>query len=234
MPALVKAGYRVIVPDTRGCGLSDMPKKTSAYHIDLIVSDLVGILDTLSIKNTILVGHDWGAAICWTAIWEHPDRFNRFAALSVGHLTAYGKAPIKQKIMAYYMLLFQFKWISEWLLQRGNWWLFKKIVGGNNEVNNWIEKLSRPGRLTACINYYRANKAMLIPRNHPNAEVPVMGIWGEGDIALCEEQMIATADYTNKGFEYHRVSNGGHWLQLDKPDEVSNLLISYFGKDLSE
>jgi pimeloyl-ACP methyl ester carboxylesterase len=33
IPALVSAGYRVIAPDTRGCGETDMPRGVSWYRL---------------------------------------------------------------------------------------------------------------------------------------------------------------------------------------------------------
>ena len=34
IPALVAAGYRVIAPDTRGCGQTSMPNDCSAYRME--------------------------------------------------------------------------------------------------------------------------------------------------------------------------------------------------------
>jgi pimeloyl-ACP methyl ester carboxylesterase len=85
IPALVEAGYRVIAPDLRGFGATDAPPNEADYHIDLLVADLIGILDALEVDNVHLVGHDWGSAICWHTCLRHPDRIDRYAALSVGH-----------------------------------------------------------------------------------------------------------------------------------------------------
>src|SRR5512140_1209322 len=60
IPALVTAGYRVIAPDTRGCGDSEVPPRVKDYRVDRLVSDLVGLLDALRIEKVRLVGHDWG------------------------------------------------------------------------------------------------------------------------------------------------------------------------------
>jgi len=44
---LAKAGYRVIVPDQRGYNLSDKPKGVSAYHIDILAQDVIGLIDNM-------------------------------------------------------------------------------------------------------------------------------------------------------------------------------------------
>ena len=72
IPALVKAGYRVIAPDMRGCGLSDAPTATRDYKVSHLVSDLVCLLDALQIRKVRLVAHDWGALICWQLCMRIP------------------------------------------------------------------------------------------------------------------------------------------------------------------
>ena len=54
-------------------------------------------------------------------------------------------------------LFFQIKGLSEWMFTRGNWWLWRKRIRYDPEFERWKAELSRPGRLTAAINIYRAN-----------------------------------------------------------------------------
>jgi pimeloyl-ACP methyl ester carboxylesterase len=51
IPALVAAGYRVIVPDLRGYGLSDAPARVEDYDIAQLTGDLVGLLDALGVND---------------------------------------------------------------------------------------------------------------------------------------------------------------------------------------
>jgi soluble epoxide hydrolase/lipid-phosphate phosphatase len=62
---LVAAGYRVIAPGQPGFGVTEAPSETKAYTIENYVTDLAALLDTLGLKKVLLVGHDWGAAVCW-------------------------------------------------------------------------------------------------------------------------------------------------------------------------
>src|SRR5882672_6584737 len=82
--ALVDAGFRVIAPDLRGFGDAPRPPDPSSYGISLVIGDLLGILDALSIRKVQLVAHDWGAAVGWRFAADHPDRISRYVALSVG------------------------------------------------------------------------------------------------------------------------------------------------------
>ena len=59
VPALVDAGFQVIVPDQRGYGASDKPVEVDAYAIPFLAIDVTAILDALSIERAHVVGHDW-------------------------------------------------------------------------------------------------------------------------------------------------------------------------------
>ena len=233
IPALVAAGYRVIAPDQRGFGLTEAPLETKAYAIENYVADLAALLDALGLKKVLLVGHDWGAAVCWKFCTRHPERVDRYVAVSVGHPTAYAKSPLKQKIKAYYIIFFQIKGLSEWMVTRANWWLWRKRIRYDPEFERWEAELSRPGRLTAAINIYRANLKLMLPQNWPKVKVPVMGVWGEGDVALVEEQMIASEKYVSASWRYERIGDrSGHWLMLSAPDKFNAVLLDYLKADV--
>jgi pimeloyl-ACP methyl ester carboxylesterase len=228
IPALVQGGFRVIAPDLRGFGDSDMAPHTSGYKIDEFVADLIAILDALGVNDTVrLVGHDWGAAVGWQTCMQHPDRIDRYAALAVGHPTAYAHGGVVQKLKAYYILFFQIPWLSEKAVSSADWWLWRQMLRYDAELPTWKEDLSRPGRLTAAIDIYRANLGLILPKDWPKVTVPVLGIWGEGDVALAEGQMIKSQDYVTSSWRYERVPRGTHWLQLEAPDRVNALLLDY-------
>lgn len=232
IPVLVAAGYHVIAIDTRGCGLSDIPARRDQYALPHLVADIAAVLDHFGIDQVRLVAHDWGAVIAWQFCMAHPDCVERFIALSVGHPTAYASAPLSQKLKGYYILLFQIPWLPEWLLRLGNWRMLGLLTKSPNEVPNWRERLSRPGRLTAAIDYYRANFALLLPRQWPKVAVPVMGIWSDRDVALGREQMENTGNWVTGPWRFEVVSGVGHWFQLDAPDQVNSLLLDYLKADL--
>lgn len=227
IPALVAAGFRVIAPDTRGCGDSAILPSVADYHVDKLVADLVALLDALGIDKVRLVAHDWGAAISWKLVTAHPERVDRYVALSVGHLAAYTRGGLLQKLKGYYVLLVQLRGISEFLLTRWNWLGFRLVTRYTPEFEHWRAALERPGRLTAALNYYRANLKMFFTRNHPPVTVPVLGIWSSEDIALAESQMVNTRDYVHAPWQYRRIDGAGHWLQLNAPDQINPILVDY-------
>lgn len=229
IPALVAAGYRVIAPDLRGCGLSDAPAQTSAYRVENLVADLKALLDELGVAKVRLVGHDWGSIVGWMFCLAHPQRVDRYVAMSVGHPGAYARASLEQKLKGWYVVFFQLRGLAEWLLKLGHWWLFRTLIRFPSETAQVIARLSRPGRLTAAINYYRANLRLIFRRRWAKAQVPVLGLWSDGDKFLAESQMAASRDLVDAPFRYERVDGANHWLQLTAPDRVNALLLDYLG-----
>ena len=39
-----------------------------------LTADVVGLIDALGEEKAILIGHDWGAPICWNTAVLHPER----------------------------------------------------------------------------------------------------------------------------------------------------------------
>jgi pimeloyl-ACP methyl ester carboxylesterase len=112
MPALAAAGYRVVAPDMRGYGGSDKPGPVDDYDIRHTTGDLAGLVDALGETSAILVGHDWGAIVCWNAMLLHPQKFSALAAMSVPFGGRAAGPPIEGmkarfKDNFYYILYFQ-------------------------------------------------------------------------------------------------------------------------------
>jgi pimeloyl-ACP methyl ester carboxylesterase len=227
IPILVGAGYRVIAPDQRGCGESGMSAARGDYAVANLVADVVGLLDTLGIAKVRLVAHDWGAVVGWQLCLQHPERIDRYVALSVGHPLAYARASFEQKLMGWYVLFFQIPRLAERALRWRNWWLFRRLTRFEAEAPNWIAKLGRRGRLTAALNSYRANLGLISPGHRPHAHVPVMGVWSDGDLFLAESQMLATQKLVDADWRYERIPGANHWMQLTAADRVNDLLLDY-------
>lgn len=83
IPALVKAGYHVIVPNQRGYGNSSCPPEVTAYDIEHLTGDLVALLDYYGYQDAVFVGHDWGANVVWNLALLHPERVTKVINLSL-------------------------------------------------------------------------------------------------------------------------------------------------------
>lgn len=230
VPALAQAGYRVIVPDLRGCGDTDAPPGVAAYRLEHLVGDLIGVLDHLHVSRAKVVGHDWGAVVGWVLAVRHPERVERYVALSVGHPMAYARAGLEQKLKGWYTLFFQWRGVAERALRAGNWALFRRVIAQPAEIERWTARLSRPGRLTAALNYYRANLAEVLFGKLPPARVPVLGVWSRGDRFLSEDQMTGSERWVQGPWSYVCVDGAGHWMTVEAPARINALLIDYFAQ----
>src|SRR5438874_2312493 len=104
IPALVAAGFRVLVPDQRGFGQSDKPEGVEQYQFQLLLGDVLGLLDQAGVERAHVVGHDWGASVAWGLASFAPARVARLAALSVSHPATYF-GPLSQYEKSWYVPL---------------------------------------------------------------------------------------------------------------------------------
>jgi pimeloyl-ACP methyl ester carboxylesterase len=77
-------GFRTIVPDHMGCGLSDKPGiDRYDYRLKSRVNDVETLLDELGVtRNITLVLHDWGGMIGMAYAVRHPERIRRLVVMN--------------------------------------------------------------------------------------------------------------------------------------------------------
>ena len=78
---LVNAGFRCIVPDHIGCGLSDKPSDYP-YTLERRIEDVAQLVDHLGIQSFSLVVHDWGGAIGLGLAGRRPQAVQKIVALN--------------------------------------------------------------------------------------------------------------------------------------------------------
>lgn len=232
IPVLAEAGYKVIAPDLRGFGDSDAPEGKEHYITDKIVGDVLALMDYLGVSQASVVGHDWGAIIGWILSICHPELVNRYVAISVGHPKAYRGAGLKQKLRAWYAMAIQLYGIAEKTTRVNDWFILRKLTKDHPETRHWIEDLSRSGRLTAGMNWYRANLMKMLQGNFLPSKVPAFGLWSNGDIFLTEDQMKNSAAYVDAPWRYEKIEGSSHWIPLDASERLNQLLIEYIKQPL--
>ena len=90
-PYLVKAGYRVYLPDLPGYGRSEKPSDFS-YSVHDEAEAVVGFLDALGLKQVDLGGWSMGGGIVQHVAFRHPERVRRlmlFASIGLNRMPAF-------------------------------------------------------------------------------------------------------------------------------------------------
>ncbi|MBV9336632.1 MAG: alpha/beta hydrolase [Solirubrobacterales bacterium] len=245
IPALARAGLRVIAPDMRGYNLSSKPRDVSLYEPRRLAHDLRELIAERGATRAFVAGHDWGGAVAWIAAMAHPEAVERLAILNVPHprrmLEALSR-PGKQLARSWYMFFFQLPWLPEETVRAGDWWFFRYGFERDarpgaftpDDLARYRAAWSQPGAATATINYYRASlRRQAAHRADADAELrrvqaPTLVIWGERDRHLGAELAEPDrADVPNLQ-RVVRLPDASHWVQHDEPERVSALLIDFF------
>ena len=227
IPGLVAAGFRIIAPDQRGFGQTSAPAKTSDYYIAQIAADAIALLDALGVERAALMGHDWGAVIGWQLAADHPDRFSSYVALSIGHPNAMVHSDFRQKLKSWYFGLFLLRNIGEAVVRAFDFMALGWMTLHDSEMENWRADLSRPGRLTAGMNWYRANVLAMAKSPFPPARISVLGLIGSDDVALNPRQMEQSSRYVDAPFRCEIIEGAGHWMPVHSAAEIESRAVDF-------
>jgi pimeloyl-ACP methyl ester carboxylesterase len=236
--SLATAGFRVIVPDQRGYNLSGKPSGVATYALTELVSDVIAIADQLGKEKVFLAGHDWGAAVAWSAALLHPQRIAKLAVLNVPHPSVMRKflsTRPRQALRSWYMFFFQIPWLPEAVFSAFNFRvgvraLLRSSRQGtftNEDLVQYRAAWSQLGALTGMINWYRALFRTRAKFPDKTVRVPTRILWGERDDFLLAEMAHESLRYCTNA-ELFTFANATHWLQHEEPARVSELLIDFF------
>jgi epoxide hydrolase 4 len=243
LPALAAAGFHAVAPDMRGYNLSDRPRAWREYDTDRLADDVVGLIGHFGATRTLLVGHDWGAAVAYATAMRHPEAVTRLAILNVPHPERMlaGFRTLRQLRKSWYMFFFQIPLLPEWSLTRGGFSFAKRSLRAGSAPQSFTDEdlaqyeqaWSRPGALTGMINYYRAalrqSPRGALSRLRP-IEAPTLVIWGERDQHLGAELAEPKRELVpNVRMEW--LPQAGHFVQHDAAERVNELLIEFLRED---
>ena len=235
---LAEAGFRVIVPDQRGYNLSSKPRGVASYALTELVSDVIAIADELGQKQILLAGHDWGAAVAWSAALLHPKRIAKLAVVNVPHPSVMGrflKTQPRQILRSWYIFLFQIPWLAETIFSAFDFYvgaraLLRSSRPGTFSADDLLQyraAWSQPGALTSMINWYRAAGRYRTRFADRTVRVPTRILWGERDKFLMSEMARESLRYCTHG-ELFPFPDATHWLLHEEPTKVSELLVEFF------
>jgi haloalkane dehalogenase len=233
VPLLVDAGFRVIAPDLVGFGRSDKPARRTDYtyarHVEWMRAAL---FDELDLSGVTLFGQDWGGLIGLRLVAEHPERFRRVVAantglptgdqhfgdaflawqrfsqespdLPVGRIVAGGCAtPVDAAVVAAYDAPFPDASYKEGARQ------FPLLVP------------TRPDDPAADANR-RAWEALR------RFEKPFLCAYSDSDpITAGADRLFLDGVPGTRGQHHRTIAGGGHFLQEDRPEELSTAIIDF-------
>ena len=239
---LADAGFRVIVPDQRGYGLSEKPAGVAAYDVKTLAADVVGLLDACGLAEASIVGHDWGAVVAWWLALAHPERVSRLGVLNVPHpavMRGHLLSNPRQVARSWYVFFFQLPRLPERFLARNDFANLARAVRSGRrgtctdaDLAVYREAWARPGALTGMVNWYRAalrSASRRLPRLRVGVETLVL--WGARDRFLGREMAEPSVALCDDGrLEFFETAT--HWLQHDEAAAVNDRLRRFLADGL--
>ncbi len=245
MPALARAGYRVVAPYMRGYYPTSAPPDVS-YERAALTQDILALMNELSDQPVILLGHDWGAAAAYGAAIMAPDRVARLIALAVPYGETWWNA-----------------WITNPAQQRRSWYIFFFLMsfaeaGVAHNDFAFLERLwqewspgwdfpaaemaavkdtfRQPGVLAAALNTYR--HSFRPPQGQPELtairgrygepiSVPTLYIHGARDGGIGVETVAGMEEWFRKGLVKEIIADAGHFVHREQPERVNQLLLAF-------
>lgn len=233
---LAEQGYTVVAPDLRGYNDSDKPR--TGYDIPTLLRDIEGLIKGLGQEKAIVVGHDWGGILAWAFAMQYPHMTKRLIVLNAPHPLAYQRElrSVTQLSKSWYVFFFQLPWLPEAILGANHAQAIGRAIYESavqksafppDVLLQYQAAISKPGALTASLNYYRqiARRGYGI-NQRTIIQVPTLLIWGIHDTALDISLTYGLEQWVPK-IQVRRVAESGHWVQQEQPDEV-NILLQKF------
>jgi pimeloyl-ACP methyl ester carboxylesterase len=237
---------RLVMPDLRGFGQSDRPQDVADYATDTLIADIFALADALDIGRFALVGHDWGGAMAWAAALCGDPRIARLGIVNSPHPLIFQNSLVEdsaQRAASQYIRAFRDLDFEKFVDGIGFEAFFDKSFRNHvdlaaippEERRHYIDDWSRPGALTAMLNWYRAS-AIFVPkpgedavmpgwvaRGLPRLKIPVRVVWGLEDKALLPIQLDGIGE-VGDDVEVFPLKGVGHFAPWESPDKVADVL----------
>ena len=242
--------YHCIAPDQRGFGQSWAPPEIEAYEMRELVGDMAALIGILGEKVTV-IGHDWGAAVAYGLAMFRPELVSRLIIINGVHPGPFQRelaAGGAQTSASQYIRFLRAEG-SEDKLSADDFGGLMKLFSAKMDLS-WLsgERLklykaewSRPGRLKAMINWYRASPLQVALPGEPLSDVPALRkdrlqvrcphllIWGDNDTALLPACIEGLGEYA-ADLTVEHVAGADHWICHQKPDLVAGLIRSWLDR----
>ena len=244
LPLLADAGYRAVAPFLRGYAPTSVPAD-GLYQTGALGIDAIALHEALGGGgDAVIIGHDWGASATYIAANHAPDRWRNVVAMAVppGPALAAAFLRYEQIKRSFYMFFFQLPLadmivpMNDHAFIAGLWADWSPGYDGAEDVAHVRESLGAPENLAAAIGYYRATfdpskqSPSLADAQAAGGRVPgqpTLYLHGAQDGCIGVEVGRAAEGTLSEGSSVVIVEGTGHFLHLEKPDEVNRMIVEF-------
>lgn len=243
LPALAGAGYRAVAPWMRGYAPTEVPAD-AAYQQGALGADACALHEALGGDGrAVLVGHDWGAFAVHSAAPLAPERWRRVVTMAVPPPAILGQSFLRydQLRRSFYVFLFQTP-LAEAVLAMDDvdflgrlWADWSPGYDAAWDVAKVKESLAAPGNVAAALGYYRAMfDPSLAQAAYAAAQgaigtppQPTLHLQGTDDGCMPVDPDVDVAGALSAGSRDVRVTGAGHFLHLERPEEVNTHILDF-------
>jgi 3-oxoadipate enol-lactonase len=224
LPLLVHSGYRVIVPDLYGHGLSQ--RAAGVASVETLAADMVALLDHLSLDRAIVCGLSLGGMVAQQLALDYPQRVS---ALVIANSRAKFSDPHLKTVVEGWIATFEKPQGPELRLQ-ATWPAllserFRDSPTGEAALAIWT-LLARGNSGASLSNVALGMLSFDVLERLGAIRVPTLVISGEHDKLFPPAQAKEVADGI-PGATFHVIPGAAHISCLDSPAAFNRLLADF-------